>query len=152
MRYLIFSVWFIIMHTVAYMLAGAVALKISKDIYEGDNRLMTYLKDMSVEDERKYVEKWVFPAQLLRGFLMSLVLYPILLPLGEMDFGLRFIFLFALLFIYTHLVSVSPCPDNIEGFVYMKEKFFRKSSFLKFQFEMISYSLVLAFFSSYFLF
>jgi len=61
-------------------------------------------------------------------------------------------FLAGLMFVYTHLASAAPCPDNIEGFVYMKERFFKKSSFLKFQFEMIIYSLILGFLTSFFLF
>lgn len=152
MEYLVFSFWFMIIHTAAYMLAGILALRISKDIYEGKSRLMDYLRDMSVEDESKHVQKWVLPSQLLRGLLMSVVLYPVLAPLGEIAFGLRFAFLAGLMFVYTHLASAAPCPDNIEGFVYMKERFFKKSTFLKFQFEMIIYSLILGFLTSFFLF
>jgi len=113
---------------------------------------MDYLRDMSVEDERKHVQKWVFPSQLLRGLLISVVLYPVLAPLGEIAFGLRFAFLTGLMFVYTHLACAAPGPDNIEGFVYLKERFFKKSAFLKFQFEMIIYSLILGFVTSYFLF
>ena len=152
MEYLVFSFWFILIHTVAYMLAGMLAYRISKDIYEGKKRLMDYLRDMSVEDERKHVLKWLVPSQLLRGLLMSVVLYPILAPLGEMTFGLRFAFLVGLMFVYTHLACAAPCPDTIEGSVYMKERFFKKSAFLRFQFEMIIYTLILGFMASYFLF
>lgn len=151
MEYLVFSFWFMLIHTTAYTLAGMLALCISKDIYEGKSRLMDYLRDMSVEDESRHVQKWFIPSQLLRGLLMSVVLYPVLAPLGEMDFGLRFAFLAGLMFVYTHLACAAPCPDNIEGFVYMKEHFFKKSAFLKFQFEMIIYSLILGFVTSYFL-
>lgn len=152
MEYLVFSFWFMLIHTAAYMLAGMLALRISKDIYEGKSRLMDYLRDMSVEDESKHVQKWVFPSQLLRGLLISVVLYPVLAPLGEMGFGLRFAFLAGLMFVYTDLACAVPFPSNIEGFVYMKERFFKKSTFLKFQFEMIIYSLILGFLTSYFLF
>jgi len=92
MEYLVFSFWFMIIHTAAYMLAGILALRISKDIYEGKSRLMDYLRDMSVEDESKHVQKWILLSQLLRGLLMSVVLYPVLAPLREIPFGLRFAF------------------------------------------------------------
>jgi len=42
MEYLVFSFWFMIIHTAAYMLAGILTLRISKDIYEGKSRLMDF--------------------------------------------------------------------------------------------------------------
>ncbi len=86
MEYLLFSVWFTVIHTAVYTAAGAVALKLSKDLYEEKNRLLDYLNDMSVEMENKHVAKWFLPAQLLRGLLMSVVLYPVLGLLGGAHF------------------------------------------------------------------
>ncbi len=152
MEYLAFSLWFIVFHLGAYVLAGAIALRISKEIYEGKSRVMDYLRDMSKAEESKHVHKWFIPAQLLRGLLLSVVLYPVLGVLGELDLGLRFVFLGGLFFVYTHLASAAPCLDNIEGLVYMKKRYLIKSSFWKFQFEMVVYSLLLGFLVSYFLF
>ncbi|KAB3533581.1 hypothetical protein F8154_10470 [Alkaliphilus pronyensis] len=152
MKYLVFSFWFVIMHVVSYSLAGILALKISKDIYEGKGRVMDYLKDMSDDKERRYVEIWFLPAQILRGLILSLVLYPVLNSLGEMSFSLRFIFFVGLMFIYTHLGSAAPCPDNIEGFVYLRKRYFNINSFYKFQLEMLIYSFLFALGCSYFLF
>ena len=140
MQYVWFSLFFMLIHTVSYFTAGVVALKISKDIYEGKSRLMDYHRDMKNEEESLHVKKWFFPAQLLRGLLMSLVLYPLLPILGEIAFTGRFAFFFGLMFMYTHLTSAAPCPDNIEGAVYLKSRFFKASSFFKFQFEMVFYS------------
>jgi hypothetical protein len=47
---------------------------------------------------------------------------------------------------------VAPAPDNIEGFVYLKEKFFKKFAFLKFQLEMLIYSVGVSLLVSFFLF
>lgn len=93
MQYLVFSLWFIVIHALAYTLAGMLALRISKDIYEGKSRLMDYLRDMSDEKESKHVQKWFIPGQIVRGLLLSIILYPILVPLGELSFGVRFLFL-----------------------------------------------------------
>jgi hypothetical protein len=142
MKYLMFTLWFTLLHAAAYTLAGALILKISKDVYEGRGRLMIYLRDMSDEGERGHVERMFFPGQLLRGVLMSIVLYPILPALGELSFALRFAFLGGLMFVFTHLAAVAPAPDNIEGYVYMKEQYFNKAAFLKFQAEMLVYTLV----------
>lgn len=139
-------------HTKAYLLAEVIALKTSNDIYQGKERSMDYLRDMSSEQESKHVQRWVFPLQLLRGLLMSIVLYPVLDPIGEMSFVLRFLFIVGLLFIYTHLSSVAPCLDNIEGFIYMKERYIKKSAFLNFQREMIIYSLLMGILFSWLLF
>ena len=91
MQYLQFSFWFIVIHTIAYTAAGAIALQLSKDLYEEKNRLLDYLRDMSDPEESGYVTRWFIPAQLVRGLLLSIVLYPILGFLGELSFGLRFL-------------------------------------------------------------
>lgn len=142
MEYIVFSICFIVFHAIAYVIAGALTLKISKEVYESKSRIMDYLRDMSVEKEKSIVTKRFFPAQLLRGFLMSIILYPLLISLGELDFIIRFAFFTGIMFIFTHLACAAPCPDNIEGFVYMKNRYFNRTSFLKFQFEMILYSVI----------
>ena len=152
MQYLIFSLWFTLIHALAYTLAGMLALRISKDIYEGKSRMMDYLRDTSIEKESKHVQKWFIPGQIVRGILLSIILYPILVPLGELSFGVRFLFFTGLMFIYTHLACAAPCPDNIEGLIYLKERYINRTLFFKFHFEMIIYSVVLGFFVSFFLF
>ena len=74
---------------------------------------------------------------------MSVVLYPVLLHLGQIAFALRVAFVAGLAFVYIHVACAAPAPENIEGFVYLKDRFFKKSSFFKFQFEMIIYSVAL---------
>lgn len=144
MRYMVFGAGFAVIHAVAYSLAGAIALRISGDIYNDETRLMSYLRDMSDPLERKHVERWFFPAQLVRGTLLALILLPILAALDELSFVLRFLFFFGFLFVGTHFASAAPCPDNIEGLVYMRPQFLRGGSMLKFQFEMVLYSLTVA--------
>jgi hypothetical protein len=114
MQYLQFSFWFIVIHTVAYTAAGAIALQLSKELYEEKNRLLDYLRDMSDPAESGHVSKWFIPAQLVRGLLLSIVLYPILGLLGELSFALRFLFLAGLMFVYTDLAAAVPFSHNIE--------------------------------------
>jgi hypothetical protein len=136
MKYVLFTLWFTLLHAIA----GALVLKISKDVYEGKSRLMTYLRDMSDERERGHVQRWFFPAQLVRGAMMSVVLYPLLDSLATLGFGQRFFVLGGLMFVYTHAACAAPCPDNVEGFVYLKERLFDRPSFFRFQLEMVAYS------------
>ena len=140
MKYLLFTFWFTLLHAVVYTVAGALILEISKDVYEGKTRLMSYLRDMSDDTERGHVQKWFFPAQLVRGAAMSVVLYPLLEPIAALGFGQRFALLGGLMFVYTHVASAAPGPDNVEGFVYLKPQLFERSSFLKFQLEMVTHA------------
>jgi hypothetical protein len=142
MQYVLFTLWFTLLHAAAYTIAGALVLKISKDVYEGKTRLMSYLRDMSDETERGHVQRWFFPAQLLRGAAMSVVLYPILDSIDALGFGQRFAFLGGLMFVYTHVACAAPGPDNVEGFVYLKPHLFDRTSFLKFQLEMVTYAML----------
>lgn len=152
MEYLVFSLGFIVIHIISYMIAGVLSLRINKDIYEGKSRSMDYHRDMTDATESKHVHKWLFPGQIMRGLVFSIILYPVLSQLGEVTFIARYAFFAGLMFVYTHLACAAPCPDNIEGFLYMKEGYIKKSSFIRFQFEMIIYSLILGFLVSYFLF
>ncbi|MDD4364057.1 MAG: hypothetical protein PHD33_07650 [Atribacterota bacterium] len=152
MRYLFFSLGFTIIHTIAYTIAGMLALKISKDLYEEKERLLDFIRDMSDETDRKHVTKWFMPAQLLRGLLMSFALYPILGLLGNISFIFRFIFFSSLMFIYTDFSSAVPFPNNIEGLVYMKSRYQKKNLFWKLYYEMIIYSLLFSILTSWLLF
>jgi len=137
-----------------YTIAGALALKITgKDFYEGERRSLDFLRDMSDPDESKQVQILFIPAQLLRGLLMSIVLFPILGVLKEMTFELRALFICGLMFVYTDFAGAVAFPNNIEGYVYMKkERYFKKGAFWKSHIEMIVYSLIFGVAVSWFLF
>ncbi len=141
MQYITFSLWFTVIHVIAYTLAGVIALKLSKDLYKEKERILDYLRNMSDEKESKHVQKWFLPAQLLRGLILSIVLWSIIGLLGDLSFGIRFVFLASLLFFYTDFASAVPFNNNIEGFVYMKPKYVKKGSFWKLYLETIIYSI-----------
>lgn len=142
MGHILFVVIFILAHTLAYILAGVIALRFSKDIYEGKERLCTFLNDMRHEMERKHVQRYFLPAQLLRGVLMAMVLLPILTALQDLPALMIFLFFFLLMFVFTHISSAAPFLDNIEGQVYFKKEYLMKRAFLKFQLEMVIYSFI----------
>ncbi|WP_422485820.1 hypothetical protein [Gudongella sp. DL1XJH-153] len=152
MRYIIFSLLFIVIHTVSYTVAGMIALKVSKDLYEEQKRLIDYTRDMSIEEERKHVEKWFLPAQFIRGLILSVVLYPIIGALGEITFVMRALFMGSLMFVYTDIASAIPFPHNIEGLVYMKSKYIQRKAMGKLYFEMVLYSIFFGLASSLILF
>ena len=142
MEYIKFSLFFILSHTISYTIAGAIALSISKDIYESKSRHCDFLRDMSDEDERKYVSTYFIPAQILRGALMSIILFPLLSSIADLSFCVSIIFFGSLMFVYTHIAAVSPFIDNIEGYVYFKKDYLMKKYFIKFQLEMVLYCIL----------
>lgn len=152
MNYLIFSLGFIFFHILAYTIAGAVALKFSKDIYEEQNRLVDFLRDMSEEEDKKYVAKWFLHAQILRGFLMSVVLYPVLGIMEGIGFLPGLLFIAGLMLVFSDMASASPFTHNIEGFVYLKPRYLRKKAIVKLYSETLIYSVLFGFLVSWFLF
>lgn len=142
MQYLVFSFWFIVIHTAAYTIAGAAALRFSGDLYRGKDRLYDFQRDMDDPAESKHVQKWFLPAQLLRGLLFSVVFYPALGVLSGLSFPLAFLFVFGLLFVFNDMGCANPFPHNIEGQVYMKERYLRKRKLWKLYFETFVYALL----------
>lgn len=53
---------------------------------------------------------------------------------------LPFLICFGLFFVFIHVACAAPCSDNIEGFLYMKPKYFDRKAFWKFHWEMALYS------------
>src|SRR6056297_2037817 len=152
MEYILFSLWFTLIHIGAYTIAGMAALNLSRDLYEGEKRLLDFLSDMSEGGENTRVKRLFLPAQLLRGVLMSLVLYPVVPLLGGISFGGRFAFLLGLMFIYTDFAGAVPFPHNIEGWVYMRSRYLRKDRLWKLYFEILIYSLLFAGLTAWLLF
>lgn len=152
MNYLLFSLGFVVIHTIAYTIAGVLALRVSKDLYEGENRLLDFLRDTGVPEDSQHLGKWLIPSQVVRGLLLSIVFYPILGALGDLSFGLRFAFMGGLMFVYMDLASAVPFIGNIEGFVYFKQRYLKTENIWKMQFEMVIYSLLFGFFVSWLLF
>lgn len=140
MNYIYFCIGFTVIHTISYIIAGVVSLKLSPELYKERERLFDFLRDLSRDSERNHVEKWFLPAQILRGILLSIVLLPILDILGGVSVLVRIVFLSALMFIYTDAASATPFPHNIEGLVYIKAKYLSVKSAGRLYLETLIYS------------
>lgn len=150
--YLIFIVGFTVIHTVAYVVAGAVDLKISENLYSGEDRLVDFHRNMSNKKQSSHVEKYFIPAQLVRGFLMAIVLLPIFGMLGDISFILRFAFLAGIMIIYADLASANPFSHNIEGFVYLKEGYIDTKFLPVLYFETFTHGILFGLLSAWLLF
>ncbi len=66
--------------------------------------------------------------------------------------GLRFLFLAGLMFIFTDVASAVPFPHNIEGFVYMKDRYLSGDQLWKLYVETAVYSIIFGLLPSWLLF
>jgi hypothetical protein len=153
MRYVWFSLGFFLVHLGAYVVAGVVSQTYSRRIYQGpDAVLAPLLRDVADEAERRRQGLVMVPAQLLRALLMSVVLYPLLGPLGELSAPVLFAFLAGLMFVYTDLAAAVPFPNTIEGVVYLHPGFVGTDVFLRIQSEAVIYSFLFAGLATWLLF
>jgi hypothetical protein len=141
--YVWFSLWFALIHLGVYIVAGVVSLRFTRDLYQGGDALFApFLRDVGEPAEQQRQGMVMWPAQLARAVLMSVVLYPILGSLADLSFGVRFGFLAGLMFVYADLAAATPFSNNIEGLVYLKRRFVRAEVFWRIQSEAIIYSLL----------
>lgn len=134
------------------MIAGLIDLQLAKKMYSGKNRLYkSFFRDMDDEKESKRIAKILIPSQFIRAIVMSIVLYPILPSLGELSFGMQFIFMASLMFVYADFASAIPFSNTIEGIVYLKKELVAKRVFWTIQFEAILYSIMFGLLSALFL-
>jgi len=151
--YIKFSLLFFVIHFVCYTIAGVIDLQLAKKMYSGKNRLYkSFFRDMEDQKESMRIARLLIPSQFIRGIIMSMVLYPILPFLGELSFGMQFVFMASLMFVYADFASAIPFSNTIEGIVYLKKEFVEKRVFWTIQFEAIMYSIMFGLLSAWLLF
>jgi hypothetical protein len=150
--YLLFSLYFFLIHMGCYIVAGLIDLRFSKRIYGGKDRLYKgFFRDMSDEKEGWRVSKYLIPSQFLRAVLMSVVLYPVLPFIEDLTFWEQFFFMGGLMFVYADFSSAVPFSNTIEGWVYLRKEFVKRDVFWTIQLEAILYSLMFGAFSAWLL-
>jgi hypothetical protein len=153
MLYIRFSLFFSLVHLVCYIIAGIIDLRLAKKMYVGKDRLYrAFFRDMEDPKQSLRIAKLLIPSQLLRGILMSVVLYPVLPFLFGLSFGMRFLFLAGMMFVYADFCSAIPFSNTIEGIVYLKKEFVEKRMFWTIQLEAIIYSILFGLLSGWLLF
>lgn len=150
--YIKFSLLFFVIHFVCYIIAGVIDFQLAKKMYSGKNRLYkSFFRDMNDQKESMRIAKLLLPSQFIRGIIMSMVLYPILPFLGELSFGMQFVFMASLMFVYADFASAIPFSNTIEGIVYLKKEFVEKKVFWTIQLEAIMYSIMFGLLSAWLL-
>ena len=153
MEYIKFSLLFFVVHTITYYIAGIINFQFSKRLYGGRDQLFQpFLRNMSDLKEVKTVNKKIIPVQLIRAILMSVVLYPVIGFLGDLSFGLRFLFMGGIMFVYADFCSAIPFSNTLEGLIYMKPEFVKPRVFWTIQMEAIIYGVIFGLAASWLLF
>ncbi len=153
MEYLTFTALFVLAHVVAYITAGAITYPLVYKAWHGGEGSLygAFLRDMTDDAERRRNGLLLLPTQVLRGVLMSLVLYPVLGALGDLSLGLQFVFMASLMYVYTDLSAATPFSNNIEGIIYMKGHIVRRA-FWPTQLEAVLYASLMGVAAAWFVF
>lgn len=124
-KFLLFALTVILAHTVTYLIVGGFAYPLlTKPFYEGSNPVFTaFMRSPAEPDVWQFVMKWFIPAQILRGLLMAIVLYPFYDLLQEWSFGKRFLSLAGLYLIFGYWAAAVAAPGTIDGVVYMRQEY-----------------------------
>lgn len=133
-------------HVTTYFLAGALAYNLfTKEFYVGPHPIFAAFMRTEAEPELwAHVVRWFLPAQILRGLLMALVLYPLFDTLKAWSFGKRFLLIAGLYLVLGFWGATVAAPGTLEGMVYLRP-FITAQVHLKVQPEIIGQGLVLAF-------
>lgn len=145
-RFVFFTGKVIAAHVTTYFLAGALAYQLlTKEFYVGPHPLFAAFMRTEAEPELwAHVVHWFLPAQILRGLLMALVLYPLFDTLRAWPFGKRFLLIAGLYLVLGFWGATVAAPGTIEGMVYLRP-FITPQVHLKVQPEIIGQGLALAF-------
>ncbi len=141
-----------ILYVLAYFVSGAIAYPLlTKPFYMGSDPFFNFLRNEQNAIEWSHTMTWMLPVQLLRGALIVSAFLPFRETLRTRHYWPRTWIIAGVLFVLFHLASVAPSPSNIEGFLYLKERYFGLRPFLLTQPEMILQTVSFAMGFSYFI-
>jgi len=145
-RFMVFAGRVTAAHVTTYFLAGALAYNfLTKEFYIGPNPIFaSFMRTEAQPEMWSHVVRWFLPAQILRGLLMALVLYPLFDTLKVWSFGKRYMLIAALYLVLGFWGATVAAPGTIEGMVYLRP-FITPKIHLRVQPEIIGQGLALAF-------
>jgi len=146
-RFAIFTAKVIAAHVTTYFLAGTVFYPwLTKPYYVGPNPIFAAFMRTETEPELwAHVVTWFLPAQLLRGALIAVVLYPLYDVLKAWPFLRRCLYVASFYLVFGFWAAAVAAPGTIEGLVYMRP-FITPSVHLRVQPEIVFQGLALAVF------
>lgn len=150
---IIFIIKLAFVYTLTYLIVGAIMYQLfTKQFYVGDGALFTaFLRTESDPSLWAHVNQWQLPILFLRSLLVAFVLLPFVGALQSFSFKKRWLVLFGLVFILTHIAAAAPSPGNLEGITYMRPELITITTFAFIQPEMITQSALFALGAAYIL-
>jgi hypothetical protein len=146
-RFAIFVAKIIAAQVTTYFLAGAVFYPLlTKPYYVGPNPIFAiFLRTEADRELWPHVVNWFLPAEILRGFLIAAVFYPLYDVLKAWPFLKRLFYIASLYLVVGFWAASVAAPGTIEGMVFMRP-FITPEVHLHVQPEMILQGLALALF------
>lgn len=144
-KYLTFAGKVIVTHTVTYFVAGAIAYPLlTKEFYLGANPIFaTFFRTEADPELWNHVTTWFIPVQVLRGLLLSAVLYPFYDILTGWSYQKRFLSIAGLYIVVGFWAAAVAAPGTLEGMVYMRPEI-TSYAHIKVQPEIVAQGLGLA--------
>lgn len=146
-RFAIFTAKVIAAHVTTYFLAGSIFYPfLTERYYVGPNPVFAvFMRTAADRALWPHVVRWFLPAQILRGLLIALVLYPLYGFLREWPFPKRLFYVASLYLVLGFWAATVAAPGTIEGMVYLRP-FITPMVHLTVQPEIVLQGLALAFF------
>ena len=146
-RFAIFAAKIVAAQVTTYFLAGALFYPLlTKSYYVGPHPIFAvFLRTEADQELWPHVVNWFLPAEILRGFLVALVFYPLHGVLESWPFVRRFLYIAGLYLVLSFWAAGVAAPGTIEGMVYLRP-FITPEVHLRVQPEMILQGVGLALF------
>ena len=121
-RFFVFTIKVIIAHVVTYFTIGAISYTfLTKQYYVGPNPIFsTFMRTQADPTLWRHVMVWFVPGQVLRGFLIALVLYFFFDTLMNWGFWKRYLSISSLYIVLGFWAAAVAAPGTIDGMIYMR--------------------------------
>jgi hypothetical protein len=121
-RFLVFAGKVTAVHVLSYLVVGAFAYNLlTKAFYVGANPIFaTFMRTEENPLLWRHAMAWQIPAQILRGLLIAIALYPFYDTLMGWTYQKRFLSIAAIYILIGCWASAAPAPGTIEGMVYLR--------------------------------
>ncbi len=123
--FLSFAIKLIVVQVVTYLVVGSIAYQLlTKPFYTGPDPLFaSFMRTETQPETWGHVVTWFLPANLVRGLLMALALYPFAEAWLGWGYWKRCLSLAGLYLVFGFWAATVAAPGTIEGLVFLRPEF-----------------------------
>lgn len=119
-----FSARVIVAHVVTYIGAGVLAyMFVTREFFDPNGIAAQLMRTPAQPDLWRHVTTWMLPFQILRGFLIAAVLFPLLPSLHSWPYWKRIVTIGGLYIVLGQWASTVAGSGTIEGWLILKPEF-----------------------------